>query len=59
MFSSGGIAIVMTATATDVIQTSLSAIARMCVVSVSPILSERVRITDQTASSGFFGSSGR
>ena len=36
-----------------------SAMARRCVVSCSPILSESVRITDQTGSSGFFGSIGR
>jgi hypothetical protein len=36
-----------------------SAMARRCVVSCSPILLESVRITDQTASSGFFGSMGR
>ena len=36
-----------------------SAMARRWVVSCSPILSESVRMTDQTASSGFFGSSGR
>ena len=32
---------------------------RRCVVSCSPILSDNVRMTDQTVSSGFFGSSGR
>jgi hypothetical protein len=36
-----------------------SAMARRCVVSCSPILSDNERMIDQTASSGFSGSSGR
>jgi len=36
-----------------------SAMARRCVVSCSPILSDKVRMIDQTESSGFLGSQGQ